>query len=435
MLRAVGVLRSGSPGPLHGLRIAVDATSLGGGWSGTERAIYELMWAMAAARPDQAFSILVGPHGAPVLAELVDTFDQVALDVVGDRSADTVWRYDLVLRGNQFFVRTDLDWLTRISTAFAIRFLDFITYERPSYADSPEMFEEVRAIVDDSLRRAAGVIWVSQATGRHARALGVDVAAPVQAVVYEGLDHEDRPVRSERPASLPDDLPYVLQLGNAFEHKNRLFSMRIAGRLRAAGWPGRLVLAGAYPTWGGSMDAEQALRDSDPGVDAAVVDVGHVSEEERAWLIDNAVLGLFPSGIEGFGLPPFEFARRGVPTVSSRCFSVGELQPPDIPHLGAVDDLDAAVAAVLPLLDDAAERARIAARIDEVGRFLTWDRSARGTWAVLDATAAARWPNRARVHGLAELWSSLPARSLVVPAGSRRQQAVRGAVERLRSAR
>ena len=420
---------------MRGLRIAVDATCLDGGWSGTQRAIHELMCAMAVVRPDQPFTILVGPHGTASVAHLVETFDQVTVDVVGDPSADTVWRYDLALRGNQFFVRTDLDWLCRISTAFVIRFLDFITYERPSYAASVEMFDDMRSVSESSLRRAAGVIWISHATARHAQALGVDIGAPVQSVVYEGLDHEDRSPPPERPTSLPDDRPFVLQLGNAFEHKNRLFAMRVAGRLHAEGWPGRLVLAGAYPTWGGSMDAERAFRDADPDVDSAVLDIGHVSDGERAWLIDNAVLGLFPSAIEGFGLPPFEFARRGVATVSSRCFSVGELQPPDIPHLGAVDDLDAAVAAVRPLLDDAAERSRIAARIDEVGRSLTWDRSARGTWAVLDAAAAARWPNRALVHDLAETWSLLPARSLLVPPGSRRHQAVRGVAERLRSAR
>lgn len=297
-------------------------------WSGSQRAIFELTRAMAAVRPDQPFSVLVGPAGAASIGDAFADFRHVTLDVHGNRAADWAWRYDLTLRGMQFHRRAELDWVSRISTAFVVRHLDFITQVRSAYSPSTEAFEELCAASDQALRKAAGVIWVSHSTARHAKHLGVPQSSPVRAVVSEGLDHEDEPVAPVRPAGLPDDRPFLLQLGNAFEHKNRLFSMRAAGRLHAEGWPGRLVLAGAYPTWGGSQDLEQALRAADPHVDAAVVDLGHVSDAERAWLVDHAVLGLFPSAIEGFGLVPFEFARRGVATVSSRCFSLGELQPP-----------------------------------------------------------------------------------------------------------
>jgi len=93
------------------------------------------------------------------------------------------------------------------------------------------------------------------------------------------------------------------------------------------------------------------------------------------------------------------------------------------------------VATVRELVDDPAERARIAARIAAIGRGLTWERSARATWAVLEAAASARWPRRALVRRVTDVASTVPGRSLLVPAGSRRQVLVRSAIEGVRSAR
>ncbi len=78
-----------------------------------------------------------------------------------------------------------------------------------------------------------------------------------------------------------------------------------------------LVFAGPTIRQGSSRPREARLLDAHPGLAASVLDVGAVSEAEKAWLYRRSALVVYPSVVEGFGLVPFEAGR------SSRSLHVG----------------------------------------------------------------------------------------------------------------
>ena len=63
-----------------------------------------------------------------------------------------------------------------------------------------------------------------------------------------------------------------------------------------------------------------------------MLDLGAVSEAEKAWLFERSALVLYPSVIEGFGLVPFEAAAHGSPCMWAPVGSLGELLPKSAPR-------------------------------------------------------------------------------------------------------
>ena len=77
----------------------------------------------------------------------------------------------------------------------------------------------------------------------------------------------------------------ILCLGTDFHHKNRVFALRILERLNARhDWEGVLVLAGPTVGRGSSREREAQWLAAHPQMATAVLDVGAVSEAEKAWL-------------------------------------------------------------------------------------------------------------------------------------------------------
>src|SRR5205085_8072545 len=105
----------------------------------------------------------------------------------------------------------------------------------------------------------------------------------------------------------------ILCLGTDFHHKNRIFALRMLGDLhRRAGWRGHLVFAGPTVAYGSSRADEARMLKREPRLADFVIDVGAVTETEKAWLLRRAQLVLYPTIYEGFGLVPFEAAEHGV---------------------------------------------------------------------------------------------------------------------------
>jgi glycosyltransferase involved in cell wall biosynthesis len=90
--------------------------------------------------------------------------------------------------------------------------------------------------------------------------------------------------------------PYILYVGNDYPHKN-LERLKLAcEKIRQDGLAHSLILI-----------------------------TGFVSEQELDDLYKNASLFVFPSLYEGFGLPPLEAMKRGVPVVSSNLTCMPEI--------------------------------------------------------------------------------------------------------------
>ncbi len=90
--------------------------------------------------------------------------------------------------------------------------------------------------------------------------------------------------------------PYILYVGNDYPHKN-LERLKLAhAKLKERGLNYELILITTF-----------------------------VSEQELDNLYKNASLFVFPSLYEGFGLPPLEAMKRGVPVVSSNTSCIPEI--------------------------------------------------------------------------------------------------------------
>ena len=111
-----------------------------------------------------------------------------------------------------------------------------------------------------------------------------------------------------------------------------------------------------------------------------MVELGAVSEAEKAWLLGRAGLVLYPTVYEGFGLVPFEAAAHSVPCMWAAGTSLSELLDDDAASLVAWDPAASADRA-LELMRDERERELNVGLIRRAAERLTWDgapRAARG---------------------------------------------------------
>ena len=107
--------------------------------------------------------------------------------------------------------------------------------------------------------------------------------------------------------------PYLLYVGNAFPHKNieRLIK---AFKIVLSKKPSlRLVLVGKIDNFYKNFQ----ILWKDLKIDKNVIFTGRVSDKELDWLYQNGFIYVFPSLIEGFGLPGLEAMKYGLVVVSS----------------------------------------------------------------------------------------------------------------------
>jgi glycosyltransferase involved in cell wall biosynthesis len=178
---------------------------------------------------------------------------------------------------------------------------------------------------------------------------------------------------------------YCLAIGTAEPRKDLPGLVRAFGAV-AEGRPDvALVLAGP-PGWG-----EEALDSAiaASGVRERIVRTGWVQEPDLAALLSRAGLLAFPSLYEGFGFPPLQAMRAGVPVVATRAGSLPEVLG-DGALLVDVADHDGLVEALTTCLGDEVERRRlIAAGVAWSARY-SWERCGDGLEALYRDAAAGR---------------------------------------------
>jgi glycosyltransferase involved in cell wall biosynthesis len=230
----------------------------------------------------------------------------------------------------------------------------------------------LRRVTGSGLRRARGVMAVSEATRR---AIGELFGAALLSKVHV-TPNGICPPAAEIPAGARDRFLYV---GTDRPHKNllRLIEAYSIARRGEAALP-RLEIVGGLRSEG---LLRAAMRRFD--VNAGVRLRGHVSQEELEACYASAVALVFPSLAEGFGLPILEAMARGVPVITSNVSACAEVA-------GAaavtVDPLDVnAIAGAMAKLYRSPE---LRDELIEKGRTraaeFTWERTARGTLEVIE---------------------------------------------------
>lgn len=115
-----------------------------------------------------------------------------------------------------------------------------------------------------------------------------------------------------------------------------------------------------------------------PGLRERVIVTGFVSDRDLALLYGGAIMFVYPSYYEGFGLPPLEAMQCGTPVITSNTSSLPEIVGPAALMVDPTDD-DALSAAMHQLYSDPEQRERLASAGLARANDFSWQRCAQLT--------------------------------------------------------
>ncbi len=354
-----------------GVSVTVDARILRGELSGAQAATLELIEAVGSKPGGRLRVLLDSAIGADSLREIQRVAPGAEL-LFADDVRDATPQTDLVHRPYQVTGFDDLDLLQRLGERLIVTHLDLIAFHNPAYFASFGHWTQFRRVTRQALTLADRVVFLS----RHAvdDAVREELVDPdrTRVIPMRVVGRELHSAPPERPRGVPEQ-PFLLCIGNDFQHKNRLFAVKLLAALRERGWDGSLVLAGAHVGSGSSRGDEAAFLAARPELASRVHELPAVTDAEKSWLYGNTEAVLYPTVYEGFGLIPFEAARAQVPCLFAAQASLAEVLPPDAAVLVPWDS-EASADRALPLLRDPDERRRhLELLASAAGSMPSWD--------------------------------------------------------------
>jgi glycosyltransferase involved in cell wall biosynthesis len=262
-----------------------------------------------------------------------------------------------------------------------------------SFEHLPETFKrrsraQLRLTVRRSARKATHILALSE----HARA---DIVAtygiPPDRITAIPLAAADRfqPVVDERELQrvrhtygIAGD--YILTVGSIQPRKNLGRLIAAYARLRTDAKVGRpqLVIVGRQAWLVG--ETLRAIKDS--GFSDSIILTGYVPDDDLPALYSGARCFVYPSFFEGFGLPPLEAMKCGVPVVAGNRTSLVEV----VGDAGIlVDPLDpeAIALGLSQVLSDEDLREELGSRGLERSRLFNWRATAKRTLEVYERAA------------------------------------------------
>jgi alpha-1,3-rhamnosyl/mannosyltransferase len=169
-------------------------------------------------------------------------------------------------------------------------------------------------------------------------------------------------------------------MGNTKPHKDLPTLLRAYPKLAPSTPDLRLLLVGPEPP--GYLQAQ--LADIPTEVSSRVAFTGQVTDGQLRALYAGAVVFVFPSRYEGFGLPPLEAMALGAPVICADAASLPEVVG-EAALLFPAGDSEALTEVLGRALRDPALRRSLTARGRERAAQFTWENTAVATVAVYSA--------------------------------------------------
>jgi alpha-1,3-rhamnosyl/mannosyltransferase len=246
---------------------------------------------------------------------------------------------------------------------------------------APETLRDLRANLPPTLFRSDRLIAVSEATaGDLTEHLG---ANPRRIhVVHEGIDpgFADQHASALRSVQMPER--YLLFVSTLEPRKNVSGVIRAFELMAGWGYPGHLVLVGR---WGWRTEAiRQQLTHSPYG--GRILHLDYVDRASLPELYRCADAMLFPSWMEGFGLPLLEAMACGAPVVTSGRSAMPEVAGPAAVYADPASPHSIATAAA-SLTDNPHHRERLVTLGRDRARRFSWQRAAAATAQTLRQAA------------------------------------------------
>jgi glycosyltransferase involved in cell wall biosynthesis len=219
--------------------------------------------------------------------------------------------------------------------------------------------------------RADRVISISGHTQNRLRHY-YGVYARRMTVVHHGVDHQ-----AFWPGDfVPEQRRYFLGVGNTRPYKNMVTAVRAFASCAARHKHVRLVIAGR----GDSVASLRPLADR-LGVGRRVDFVGPLEHADLLALLHGATALIFPSLVEGFGLPVLEAMSAGCPVIGSRIPTVLEVAGDAALACDPAKPDEFGEAMARLLADDTLRRDLVLRGCERAARF-SWERCAAETLAV-----------------------------------------------------
>jgi glycosyltransferase involved in cell wall biosynthesis len=254
-----------------------------------------------------------------------------------------------------------------------------------------ETLDNLHRHLPGALFAATALIAVSQATATDLEELA-GVSARRVHVIHEGVD----PALARPDGVSPTGLPprYMLFVSTLEPRKNVVNLLEGFARAVASGYPGKLILVGR---WGWRTEKVQETLRSSPVRDR-IVHLDYLERRVLAAVLRRAEALVFPSLLEGFGLPVVEAMACGLPVITSRRSSLPEVAGDAALYVDP-EDPAAIAAAIVRLANDVDLRTRLAAAGRARAARFRWDEAARATAGVLRRATGLpeRFPDAYRV--------------------------------------
>lgn len=345
------------------MRIAIDARAFFQR-TGIARYTRGLVEALVSARPRDEFLLLISDRHQPDDIPFRDDRVQVQVSRAGWLEGRTEraqvgrevrgWRADVC---HSIFPPLVVRDVPSLVTVF-----DLTPLSHPHF-HQPAVVTAFRAAMPQAVARASCVVAISDATADETRRR-FPAAASRTRVAGVGLPEaflEPLPASGRRAG--------VLFVGTIEPRKNVPLVVETARRLRARGYRGPVTIVGK-PGWG-TFDVTQAI--------AGISDVryhGYVDDRVLRTLYRRAAVFLYPSAVEGFGLPVLEAMSQGaLPLISSDAALREVVRDPAL--VVDVNDPDAVADSILRWSADRAAREARTERLVRRARRYTWERAAR----------------------------------------------------------
>lgn len=371
-------------------RVLLDARNITDTPAGVGRYALSLIPRLVAARPDWSWTVLRHASNQRRFDGTFEVFVDMHIDgwtnyLRGDRAYEHAFERlgtpDVVHSLFHLLPRRVRSDIPHVVTAH-----DFIWIDHPEISQSNALgafavSRFARRAIPAALRASHRVIAVSETTAKRAEAW-------VERGKLRVIPHGVEPRYFEPPPE-PDVIVdflqkdggrYVVAVGNDKYYKNLQTLVRAFSQLEQD--PGlRLALIGSCS---GLFDVADEL-----GVADRVIDVGFVDDEDLRRILGHADLFVFPSLVEGFGMPPLEAMALGVPTIVSNLepmsWVAGDgaltFQPTDV---GALTEL------IRQVLGDDDVRSALSTAGRDRARTFNWDQTAEATLAVYDEIVSGR---------------------------------------------
>lgn len=190
-----------------------------------------------------------------------------------------------------------------------------------------------RLVIKSALKKSEKIITVSNFT-KNDIVEQFKIKPDKIKVIYEGVSNLSKGRDSLFIAKLNKDeilgdyhisSPYFLYVGNAYPHKNLEFLVKSFLEWRSKNPGFKLVMIGKEDFFYKRVKdyAEEIITKNK--YENSIIFTGYVPDEKLEILYQGAMIYIFPSLYEGFGLPPLEALFNSCPVLSSKAASMPEI--------------------------------------------------------------------------------------------------------------